>query len=88
MVFTEVQQKIRQVREAKGWDTIRLAQQTCLSERQIRQLEGEPGDSFYSDQIRILAAKKALARMGWDRDQLSRLFSSKHDDTEASSHDH
>lgn len=77
-MFPEVEQTIRQVREAKGWDTQRLAQQTCLSERQVRQLEGEPGDSFYSDQIRVLAAKRVLCRLGWAPEQVSALFTSGH----------
>lgn len=75
-MLTEVQKTIRQVREEKGWDIVRLAQQTCLSERQIRQLEGEPGDSFYSEHIRMLAAKKALTRMGWEGDNVRQLFAS------------
>lgn len=74
MMSTEVQQTIRKTREEKGWDIVRLAQHACLSERQVRQLEGEPGDSFYSDQIRILAAKRVLVRMGWEREKLSQLF--------------
>lgn len=73
-MFSEVQQTIKQVREEKGWDTTRLAKQSCLSERQVRQLEGEPGDSFYSDRIRILAAKRVLCRMGWAPEQVSQLF--------------
>jgi hypothetical protein len=74
MVPAEVQKTIRQVREEKGWDAARLAKHACLSVRQIQQLEGEPGDSFYSEQIRLLAAKKVLCRMGWDPSKVEQLL--------------
>lgn len=75
MTPPKIQESIREVREQKGWNTRRMAQHVCLSERQIKQLEGEPGDSFYSDHIRLAAAKRVLARMGYNNEQLNQLFS-------------
>lgn len=77
MVPAEIQKTIRQTREKKGWDAAKLAKHVCLSVRQIKQLEGEPGDSFYSDQIRLMAAKKVLCRMGLEPNQVDMLLASK-----------
>lgn len=73
MVSAEIQKTIREMREQKGWDTAHLAKQVCLSVRQVQQLEGEPGDSFYSDHIRFLAAKKVLFSLGWESDKIAQL---------------
>ena len=55
---------LRQRREAKGWAPTDLATRSCLSLRQVRQIEEGGNSSFYSESVKATAARKIAALLG------------------------
>ena len=55
---------LRLHRETRGWTMTDMAMRSCLSIKQIRQLEEGGTDSFYSDSVKLTAAKKVGAVLG------------------------
>ncbi len=55
---------LRLHRETRGWTMTDMAMRSCLSIKQIRQLEEGGSDSFYSDSVKLTAAKKVGAVLG------------------------
>lgn len=49
------------LREALGWDVLRLAQRCALSAGQVRQLEEGGESKFYSPAIKAQAGRRALS---------------------------
>jgi len=56
--------KLRQLREARGWDWVQLARLSSLSVAQVQALEGGGTDCFYSIQIKKNAARKLAKVLG------------------------
>lgn len=57
-------ERLRELREAQGWDIPSLAKRLALSPAQLRQLESNQGSLFYSDAIRLATARKVSAFLG------------------------
>jgi transcriptional regulator with XRE-family HTH domain len=55
---------LRLRREARGWAQSDLATRACMSVKQIRQLEDGGLNSFYSQAVKVTAAKKVGALLG------------------------
>jgi len=55
---------LRLRREARGWALSDLATRACMSVKQIRQLEEGGLSSFYSQAVKVTAAKKVGALLG------------------------
>lgn len=49
---------LKAVRKEQGLTIASVAEQTCLSERQVRQIENGEKGSFYSEGIKLAAARK------------------------------
>jgi transcriptional regulator with XRE-family HTH domain len=56
--------KLRQLREARGWDVWHLARLSCLSVSQVQALESGGMACFYSQQIKHNAARKLANVLG------------------------
>jgi transcriptional regulator with XRE-family HTH domain len=56
--------KLRQLREARGWDGVQLARLSSLSVAQVQALEDGGTDCFYSIQIKKNAARKLAKVLG------------------------
>lgn len=61
---------LRVQRETRGWTMTDLAVRSCLSIKQIRQLEEGGSESFYSDAVKLTAAKKVAALLGLSIEQV------------------
>ena len=61
---------IRLSREAMGWSQNELASWACLSVKQVRQLEEGGSSSFYSENVKITAARKVAGILGLKEDDL------------------
>ena len=55
---------LRLRREAKGWVVNDMATRACLSTKQVRQLEEGGSSAFYSESVKITAAKKVGVLLG------------------------
>jgi transcriptional regulator with XRE-family HTH domain len=55
---------LRLRREARGWVQSDVATRACMSVKQIRQLEDGGLSAFYSDAVKVTAAKKVGALLG------------------------
>ena len=55
---------LRLRREARGWVMNDMATRACMSVKQIRQLEEGGMSSFYSEAVKVTAAKKVGALLG------------------------
>lgn len=55
---------LRLRREERGWVLSDMALRSCMSVKQIRQLEEGGTSSFYSEAVKLTAAKKAAAVLG------------------------
>ncbi len=55
---------LRLRRESKGWQVSDLATRSCMSIKQIRQLEEGGSGSFYSESVKITSAKKVGGILG------------------------
>lgn len=68
MTLTEEDQvngdKLRQLREERGWDWAQIARLSSLSVSQVRALESGSTDCFYTPQIKNNAARKVAQIMG------------------------
>ena len=58
---TEDGNRLKALREARGWDVWALARRCSLSAGQVRQLEEGGESQFYSHGIKALAGRRALA---------------------------
>jgi transcriptional regulator with XRE-family HTH domain len=61
---------VRLRREAQGWAVIDLAARACLSVKQIRQIEEGGLSSFYSENVKLTAAKKVASLLELSEAQL------------------
>jgi len=61
---------LRLRREARGWVLNDLATRSCMSVKQIRQLEEGGVSSFYSIAVKITAAKKVGALLGLSAEEV------------------
>ena len=57
-------------REERGWAQSDLASRACMSIKQIRQLEEGGVSAFYSESVKLSAAKKVADLLGLSVDQL------------------
>lgn len=57
-------ERLRDLREAQGWDIAKLAKRLALSPGQLSQLETNQGSLFYTDAIRLTAARKVSEFLG------------------------
>jgi transcriptional regulator with XRE-family HTH domain len=55
---------LRIQREARGWTLGDMAMRSCLSLKQVRQLEEGGSESFYSESVKLTAAKKVASLLG------------------------
>jgi transcriptional regulator with XRE-family HTH domain len=55
---------LRIQREARGWTLGDMALRSCLSLKQVRQLEEGGSESFYSESVKLTAAKKVASLLG------------------------
>jgi len=55
---------LRLQRESRGWTMTDMAVRSCLSVKQIRQLEEGGSESFYSEAVKLTAAKKVASLLG------------------------
>ena len=55
---------LRLRREERGWVLSDMALRACMSVKQIRQLEEGGTSAFYSEAVKLTAAKKAAAVLG------------------------
>ena len=60
---------LRLAREARGWTLSDMATRSCMSIRQIRQLEEGGSSSFYSVSVKLTAVKKVGALLGLGQEQ-------------------
>lgn len=60
---------LRLAREARGWALSDMATRSCMSTRQIRQLEEGGSSSFYSVSVKLTAVKKVGALLGLSQEQ-------------------
>lgn len=61
---------LRLRREARGWVLNDMATRACMSVKQIRQLEEGGISSFYSEAVKLTAAKKVGALLGLSADEV------------------
>lgn len=61
---------LRLRREASGWALNDMATRACMSTKQIRQLEEGGMSSFYSEAVKVTAAKKVGALLGLSADEV------------------
>lgn len=61
---------IRLTRESRGWVLGDLATRSCMSVRQIRQLEEGGTSSFYSVGVKVTAAKRVASLLGLNPEQV------------------
>jgi transcriptional regulator with XRE-family HTH domain len=61
---------LRLQRETRGWTMTDMAVRSCLSIKQIRQLEEGGSESFYSDAVKLTAAKKVASLLGLSVEQV------------------
>jgi transcriptional regulator with XRE-family HTH domain len=61
---------VRMRREAQGWAINDIAVKACLSVKQIRQIEEGGLSSFYSEKVKLTAAKKVAALLQLSEAQL------------------
>ena len=61
---------LRLRREARGWVLNDMATRACMSVKQIRQLEEGGMSSFYSEAVKVTAAKKVGALLGLSVDEV------------------
>lgn len=61
---------VRLCREAQGWAINDLAARACLSVKQVRQIEEGGLSSFYSESVKLTAARKIAALLQLSEDQL------------------
>jgi len=62
--------QLRQSRDSLGWSQGELAARACLSVKQVRQLEEGGSSSFYSENVKLTAAKKVAQILGLSDDEL------------------
>jgi len=55
---------LRQSRETLGWSHGEVASRACLSVKQVKQLEEGGASSFYSDNVKLTAARKVAGILG------------------------
>jgi transcriptional regulator with XRE-family HTH domain len=55
---------LRMRREELGWAVVDLATRACLSKKQVKQIEEGGTSSFYSDTVKVTAAKKIGGILG------------------------
>ena len=60
---------LRLAREARGWTLGDMAMHSCMSIRQIRQLEEGGSSSFYSVSVKLTAVKKVGTLLGLTQEQ-------------------
>jgi len=61
---------LRQSRDTLGWSHGELASRACLSIKQVKQLEEGGSSSFYSENVKLTAARKVAQILGVTEDQL------------------
>ena len=61
---------LRECRESLGWSHGEVASRACLSVKQVKQLEEGGASSFYSDNVKLTAARKVASILGVSEDQL------------------
>jgi cytoskeleton protein RodZ len=61
---------LRLRREERGWVLSDMALRACMSVKQIRQLEEGGTSAFYSEAVKLTAAKKAAAVLGLTEQEL------------------
>lgn len=61
---------LRLRREARGWVLNDMATRACMSVKQIRQLEEGGMSSFYSEAVKVTAAKKVGALLGLSAEEV------------------
>ena len=61
---------IKLTRESRGWALGELATRSCMSIRQIRQLEEGGTSSFYSVGVKVTAAKRVASLLGLSPEQV------------------
>ena len=64
---------LKQGREARGWGQVDIATRACLSVKQIRQLEEGGLSAFYSEAVKVTAAKKVTALLGLSEHDVFRI---------------
>lgn len=62
--------QLRQSRESLGWSLGEVASRACLSVKQVRQLEEGGASSFYSDNVKLTAARKVAGILGVSEGEL------------------
>jgi len=62
--------QLRQSRESLGWSLGEVASRACLSVKQVKQLEEGGASSFYSDNVKLTAARKVAGILGVTEDEL------------------
>ena len=63
-------QSVRLKRETMGWAMTDLATLACLSVKQIKQIEEGGTSAFYSENVKLTAARKVAALLQMSEDQL------------------
>lgn len=61
---------LRLRREAQGWVITDMALRACLSVKQVRQLEDGGTSAFYSESVKLTAAKKVGGLLGLSADEV------------------
>jgi len=61
---------LRLRREAQGWVITDMALRACLSVKQVRQLEEGGTSAFYSESVKLTAAKKVGGLLGLSADEV------------------
>lgn len=61
---------LRECRESLGWSLGEVASRACLSVKQVKQLEEGGASSFYSDNVKLTAARKVAGILGVSEDEL------------------
>ena len=61
---------VRLKREAQGWALADMANRACLSVKQIRQIEEGGMTAFYSESVKLTAARKVAALLQMSESQL------------------
>ncbi len=61
---------LREVRESLGWSHGEVASRACLSVKQVKQLEEGGASSFYSDNVKLTAARKVAGILGVSENDL------------------
>jgi transcriptional regulator with XRE-family HTH domain len=60
---------LRMRREARGWTLSDMAHRSCLSLKQVQQIEEGGSESFYSEAVKLTAAKKVASLLGLPESQ-------------------